>query len=153
VRTAGPIWLSPGYENGAFYHSHCHTQRFHRDALERSKAHPLQAADTPLGGDVEPHQSDADPPAAVCPVCQQPATIADHAPGATWILVEGCPCGGFVVAANTLEWRLPALTAPQRAELSETIRGFRAMSREAWLTTADGGISGQLVLRPKRADG
>jgi hypothetical protein len=66
--------------------------------------------------------------------------------------VEGCRCGGFAVAAETLEWRLPALTAAQRAELSEAIRGFRAMSREAWLTTADGEISGRLVLRPKRAD-
>jgi hypothetical protein len=78
--------------------------------------------------------------------------VSDHAPGTRWITVEGCQRGGFAVAADTLEWRLPALTAGQRAELSETIRGFRAMAREAWLTTADGGISGQLVFRPKQAD-
>jgi hypothetical protein len=71
--------------------------------------------------------------------------------GGTWVMVEGCRCGGFAVAGDTLEWRLPALTAAQRAELSDTIRGFRAMSREAWLT-ADGGISGRLVLHPKPVD-
>jgi len=51
------------------------------------------------------------------------------------------------VARETLEWRLATLGPAERAELAATILGFRAMGREAWVTTADGtGISGRLVI-------
>jgi hypothetical protein len=73
--------------------------------------------------------------------------LGRHALHRGWIRVDGCRCGGFFVAADVLEWRLPRLTTGERAELSATIQGLRAMGRAAWLSTADGAISGRLVIR------
>jgi hypothetical protein len=78
--------------------------------------------------------------------------MVDWRPTLSWLVIEDCSCGGFFVAADALEWRLPRLTTAARAELSSTIQGFRAMDREAWLTTADGGISGRLVIHTERPD-
>ena len=85
-----------------------------------------------------------------CPLCAQRATLIDGDPTGDWRRVDGCLCGGFFVAADCLEWRLPRLGTEERALLSVAIRGFGAMGRDAWLTTADGGISGRLVIRVKR---
>jgi hypothetical protein len=87
-----------------------------------------------------------------CPVCEQPATLTPINGCSTggWCRVDGCLCGGFFVAADTREWRLPRLSPEERAELSVTIQGFGAMGRDAWLSTPDGGISGRLVIRVKR---
>jgi hypothetical protein len=85
-----------------------------------------------------------------CPVCEQPATLVEGRDTGGWCRVDGCRCGGFFVAADTVEWRLPRLSTEERAELSVTIQGFGAMGREAWLSTSDGRISGRLVVRVKR---
>jgi len=44
-----------------------------------------------------------------CPVCEQRATLIDGDPAGDWCRVDGCLCGGFFVAADCLEWRLPRL--------------------------------------------
>jgi len=85
-----------------------------------------------------------------CPVCDQPATLIDGDPTGDWCRVGGCRCEGFFVATDCLEWRLPRLSPDERVELSMTIQGFGAMGRDAWLSTADGIMSGRLVIRTKR---
>jgi hypothetical protein len=78
--------------------------------------------------------------------------VANWGPGVVWLVIDGCPCGGFSVATDALEWRLPRLTPVQRMELAATIQGVRAMGRAVWLTTAGGGISGRLVVRTERPE-
>jgi hypothetical protein len=83
-----------------------------------------------------------------CPICQESATVVRDVTDAASYVVEGCACGGYVVAADVLEWRLSRLTAAERAELVVTLQGFRAMGRGARLSTGDErGISGRLVIR------
>jgi hypothetical protein len=91
---------------------------------------------------------------STCPICRESATVVRGIADAAWYAVDGCACAGYVVAADALEWRLPRLTAAERAELVATLQGFRAMGRDAWLSTGDGSISGRLVIRtqsPRRA--
>jgi hypothetical protein len=146
------------YDRAEFYHVYCRSRQLQLEALEqvnRPEATHAGAArlieGTTRRSESAP-QADRPPEAGSCPVCRQPATVVDSRPSASWLVVEGCPCGGFFVAAEILEWRLPRLTTAGRMELSATIQGFRAMGREAWLMTADEGISGRLVIRIERPD-
>jgi hypothetical protein len=144
------------YEGGDFYHASCRGRQRQLEALEhvnRTEATPSEAARL-VNEPTPPRRRHADPPAelSACPVCQQPAMVADWGPGVIWLVVEGCPCGGFSVATEALEWRLPHLSPPQRVELAATIQGVRAMGRAVWLTTAVGGISGRLVVRTERPE-
>jgi hypothetical protein len=139
------------HDGGAFYHAYCRTRQLQRAALEQFRhAAPAQADAPPLietttqpTGDVRP--SDGPAQRRGCPVCSQLATVTDWGP--TWLVIDGCRCSRFFVARETLEWRLARLGPAERAELAATILGFRAMGREAWVTTSDGtGISGRLVI-------
>jgi hypothetical protein len=88
------------------------------------------------------------PAMSTCPICLESATVVRDAAEAASYVVDGCACGGYVVAADVLEWRLSRLTAAERAELVATLQGFRAMGRDARLSTGDErGISGRLVIR------
>lgn len=87
-----------------------------------------------------------------CPICDHPATVTDWRPRLDWVAVEDCPCGGFFVWARLLEWRLPRLSPTARLELAADIPRFRAMNSEAWLTTADGGVFGPVVILTQRPD-
>jgi hypothetical protein len=88
----------------------------------------------------------------VCPLCRGPAIVTDWRPGADWVAVEGCPCGGFFVLARVVEQRLPSLSMVDRPGLVRRIRAYRAAGREVWLTTADGDVEGPLVIRTARPD-
>jgi hypothetical protein len=87
-----------------------------------------------------------------CPVCTGAATVTDWRPRLEWVVVEGCACGGFSVWAPLLEDRLRRLSPAERADLAATIQGFRAMNHEAWVTSADGGIFGRLVILTRRPE-
>jgi hypothetical protein len=78
--------------------------------------------------------------------------VTDWGPRLDWIVIEGCSCGGFFVWARLLEWRLPRLGRTERSDLVASIQGFRAMGQEPWVTTADGGIFGRLVILTERPD-
>jgi hypothetical protein len=87
-----------------------------------------------------------------CPLCGEWAIHVDWWPTADWIVVEGCACGGFFVAAHLVRARLPDLPAANREALAESVQKFRAMGEEAWCTTTDGRASGPLVIRTERPD-
>jgi hypothetical protein len=89
---------------------------------------------------------------SACPLCAHPATITDWRPGAEWIAVEDCPCAGFFVWAPLLAERVRRLTGRQRQHHAHSIRAFRAIGHEAWLTTFDGTVTGPLVIRTERPD-
>jgi hypothetical protein len=86
-----------------------------------------------------------------CPVCTHSATVTDWRPRLDWLVVEGCPCGGFFVWAPLIDG-LRRLSAAERSDLAATIQGFRAMNHEPWLTSADGGIFGRPVILTERPD-
>jgi hypothetical protein len=132
------------YEEGVFYHVSCRNRQRDREVLDSVKPAPGWDA-----RDTEPVSTKAENSTDVsrCPVCEQPATLVN---GGGWFRVEGCPCGRFSVTADVLEWRLPRLTSAGRAELAVTIQGFRAMGRDAWLSTASRDISGRIVVRGGR---
>jgi hypothetical protein len=138
------------YERGEFYHAYCRSRQLARAALHENDGGKAPQAGVAgvRGGDDTP-SSDGRAPRE-CPICQQAAIVLDGFAGMGWYAVDGCGCGGFFVAAETLEWRLPRLTTPERADLVTTIQGFRAMGRDAWLSTADGSLSGRLVVRVER---
>jgi hypothetical protein len=139
------------YVQGEFYHAYCHHRQLERAALQQYDGGGIRQADV---GDARARAGTPPSPrpaaAQACPICQQAATIVGGVAGIGWYAVEGCACGGFFVAAEALDWRLPRLTTAERAELVATIQGFHAMGRDAWLKTADGNISGRLVIRCER---
>jgi hypothetical protein len=57
-------------------------------------------------------------------------------PGLDWVVVEGCPCGGYFVEGRVFTERLPHMTVVDRETLVLRIRSFRAQRVEAWLTTS-----------------
>jgi hypothetical protein len=139
------------HDGGAFYHAYCRTRQLQFAALEQFRyAAPVQADAAPrIETTTQPpgggRPSDGLAERRGCPVCSQLATVTDWGP--TWLVIDGCRCARFFVARETLEWRLARLGPAERAELAATILGFRAMGREAWVTTADEtGIGGRLVI-------
>jgi CheY-like chemotaxis protein len=89
---------------------------------------------------------------ATCPLCAHPATLTDWRPGLDWIAVEDCPCQGFFIWGPLLTARVPRLPASDRQDISDRLRAFRAGGDEAWLATADGTVTGLLVVRSQRPD-
>jgi hypothetical protein len=148
--------VAPGtirlYEGGEFFHASCRSVQITRAALRQHGAgDPTVNMAGATGGSPESEQ-----PAILsqCPICHESATVVRGIADAAWYAVDGCACAGYVVAADALEWRLSRLTAAERAELVATLQGFRAMGRDAWLSTGDGSISGRLVIRtqsPRRS--
>jgi hypothetical protein len=86
---------------------------------------------------------------ALC-VCARAATIADWSPAQDWLTVEGCTCGGFFVWKGVWEFRIPNLTEGERQDLAVRVRSVRAKDREAWISTADGTLTGPLVIQADR---
>jgi len=78
-------------------------------------------------------------PTEACPLCGSPATIVDWRPSVDWVVVEDCPCNGFLIRASLLDARLTTLPDEERQELGRRVREFRAAGLEAWCTTSDGG--------------
>jgi hypothetical protein len=142
------------YEGGEFFHASCRSLQIARAALRQYGAgddSPTVEAMGTMGGSPESAW-----PAILsrCPICQESATVVRDVADAASYAVDGCACGGYVVAAEVLEWRLSRLTAAERGELVATLQGFRAMGRDVWLSTGDGSISGRLVIRtqsPRRS--
>jgi hypothetical protein len=87
-----------------------------------------------------------------CPICNHAASVTDWRPRLDWVAVEDCPCGGFFVWARLLELRLPRLSPTERVALAADIPRFRAMNKEAWLTTANEGVFGPVVILTQRPD-
>ena len=141
------------YERGEFFHASCRSLQITREAL--------QHRDTDNGGPTVDASGTGGSPVSerpdilsTCPICRESASVVRAIADAAWYAVDGCACAGYVVAADVLEWRLSRLTAAERAELVATLQGFRAMGRDAWLSTGDGSISGRLVIRtqsPRRS--
>ena len=142
------------YEGGEFFHASCRSRQMTRAALQRHDAGdggPTVDASGTTGGSPE---SERPAILSTCPICHESATVVRGLADAAWYAVDGCACAGYVVAADVLEWRLSRLTAAERADLVATLQGFRAMGRDAWLSTGDGSISGRLVIRtqsPRRS--
>jgi hypothetical protein len=135
------------YEGGAFFHASCRSLQITRAALQQHDAGdggPTADAIDTMGDSPE---SERRAILSTCPICHESATVVRGIADAAWYAVDGCACAGYIVAAEVLEWRLSRLTAAERAELVATLQGFRAMGRDAWLNTADGSISGRLVIR------
>ena len=147
--TPGTIRL---YEGGEFFHASCRSVQITRAALRQHGAgDPTVNMSGATGGLPESEQSAI---LSTCPLCHESATVVRGLADTAWYAVDGCACAGYVVAADALEWRLSRLTAAERAELVATLQGFRAMGRDAWLSTGDGSISGRLVIRtqsPRRS--
>ena len=145
-------------EDGAFYHVYCRSQQLRLQALEQvDRAQVAHARAASLTEEATRRRERATVPdgpgaAGLCPVCQEPARVIDWRPGADWLAIDGCPCRGFFVTGAALDGRLPSLTPLEREELAARIQGFRAMDREAWLTTADGARDGRLVILIERPD-
>jgi hypothetical protein len=85
-----------------------------------------------------------------CLVCQAPATIADWTPIQEWLSVEDCSCGGFFITKALWSARLVGMRAPEREELAERIRTWRARGDEAWVTAAGNRVTGPLVIASVR---
>jgi hypothetical protein len=135
------------YESGAFVHASCRNRHITRAALQQYGAGEdgptVEASGTTTGSP----ESEA-PAMRTCPICQASATVVRDVADAASYAVDGCACGGYVVAAEVLEWRLSRLTAAERAELVTTLQGFWAMGRRAWLSTGDErSMSGRLIIR------
>jgi hypothetical protein len=136
------------YERGEFYHAYCRSRQLERAALEQNA--DGQVPQTGDGAHEGTPPSDPSAAPSMCPICQQASTVVHGRAGVGWYAVDGCACGGFFVAADTLKCRLPRLTTAERADLVATIQGFHAMGRNTWLTTANGGIAGRLVIGIER---
>jgi hypothetical protein len=85
-----------------------------------------------------------------CLLCREPASVTDWEPVAAWFAVEGCACGDFFVGSILWNRRLGPLSDIERKDVLARIQAARASGREAWLTTADGRIDGQLVVLTAR---
>jgi hypothetical protein len=85
-----------------------------------------------------------------CLVCGQPARLSDWGELPTWLVVDGCRCGGFRVWKPIWEVRLALLQEGERQELGARLRAVRAHGAEAWLTTADRRLHGPLVISAER---
>ena len=81
-----------------------------------------------------------------CVLCGGAATVTDWAPVATWLAVEGCQCGGFLVWTPVWDSRLTDMSDMERQDLSERIRAARARGSEAWVGSTDGQVTGPLVI-------
>jgi hypothetical protein len=62
----------------------------------------------------------------VCVLCRHPVTITDWEPIATWLAVEGCPCGDFLVWTPLWGGRLATLPDMERQDLLARIQAARA---------------------------
>jgi len=135
-------------ERGEFFHASCRSLQIARVALQQYGAGDDGPTDEAIGTTEGSPDSEWPAILSTCPICQESATVVRDVTDAASYAVDGCACGGYVVAAEVLEWRLSRLTAAERAELVATLQGFRAMGRDAWLSTGDGrSISGRLVIR------
>jgi len=93
-----------------------------------------------------------------CPVCEQPARVIDEPTLPDWLCFDGCDCGAFRVWADLVATaRLKAMSPGDRQQIQARVRQLRGRQREAWLFTADGRLSGPLVVssevglrRPRR---
>lgn len=85
-----------------------------------------------------------------CALCREPADVTDWEPVASWLAVEGCQCGGFLVWTPLWTIRLPTLPDLERKRLAQRVQAARGQRAEAWLTTADGQVDGPLVVAHAR---
>jgi hypothetical protein len=90
--------------------------------------------------------------AAPRPLCGESAMLVDWRPSLDWIVVEGCPCGGFYVAGSLIRARRLGFPAESREALADAVLKFRAIGHEAWCTTTEGRENGPLVVRTERPD-
>jgi hypothetical protein len=84
-----------------------------------------------------------------CALCRHVVTIADG-PFLDWLIIEGCPCGGYFVWKAVWEFRLPHMTDVERQNLTFRVRSPRVKNREAWIYTADGTVYSPLVVESER---
>ena len=151
------------FEHGELFHLACRARAVHRRALDLVEdARTAKARAATLMADLERRRqaqrrmvlpSRTRSRAGPCPVCGEAARHTDWRPRLPWVAIERCPCGGFFVEAVVLEWRLPALGARERRELSASIRGHRARRQEVWLTVdpdVSSGSTGRLTIRTRR---
>ena len=82
-----------------------------------------------------------------CPVCEQPARVIDEPTLPDWLRFDGCDCGAFRVWADLVATaRLKAMSLGDRQQIQARVRQLRGRQREAWLFTANGRLSGLLVV-------
>ena len=88
-----------------------------------------------------------------CPLCEEPARVVDWPSRVEWLMIEGCPCGGFAVWADLVATRrLKHLPPEERGRLQARVRNLRALNQDAWLVTADGQMDGPLIVLAERTD-
>jgi hypothetical protein len=88
-----------------------------------------------------------------CPLCEEPARVVDGLAPVEWLMIEGCPCGGFGAWADLVSARrLKYLHPVERGRLQARVRNLRALNQAAWLVTADGQLDGPLVVLAERTD-
>ena len=88
-----------------------------------------------------------------CALCTDAATITNWSPIREWLTVEGCSCRGFFVWTGVWYLRLPKMSEADRGSLAGQVRDWRASGREAWISTADGTLTGRLVVFSERPAG
>jgi hypothetical protein len=142
-------------EDGALFHVRCRSRSFELAAMEgRERAASAQEGAGRRVGDIAKRRASLawTLQKLTCPLCRQVASVTDWRPGLDWLVVEGCGCGDFFVAAAIYDHRLPSLSDADRRDLAARIRWFRAKGCEAWCTTADGTAAGTLQIRDERPD-
>jgi hypothetical protein len=88
-----------------------------------------------------------------CPLCEEPARVVDWPARDEWLMIEGCPCGGFGAWADLVAARrLKCLHPEERGRLQARVRNLRALNQAAWLVTADGRLDGPLVVLAERTE-
>jgi hypothetical protein len=141
------------FEQGELLHVRCQSRELQLAAMqciERAEHLESQAAALVEAGTHRPAAL-APRSAGTCPLCEHAATITDWRPThLDWLVVEGCPCGGFFVSAALFEHRLPRLSEAERQTLAARVRWFRAKGVEAWCTTPNGSVDGPLDIRERR---
>jgi hypothetical protein len=147
-------------EHGDWFHVGCHNRAVQLRSLEAvDRATRARERATILVEDAQRRQTarqlrltPTGPPPDACPLCVHATTTIDWRPHTDWIAVEGCPCKGFFVWAPLLSVRVHQLTAWDRHDVAKRIRALRASGFEAWVATADGTVTGPLVVRTYQPD-
>jgi hypothetical protein len=138
-------------EHGELLHVRCRSRILEEEAMEtaaRAEAAQDRSARLMLQNLRLRRVRPQDP----CPVCGQPAAVLDWRPAMPWLAFDGCSCGGFFVWSALLDSRLPGLSEEERGQLTAHIRLLRRTNTEAWLTTRDGTVSGEMHVRDHRPD-
>jgi hypothetical protein len=148
------------FENSEWFHVKCRRRGRHRKSSEA--VDPAGTVSQRPGGPVDQamrHESShppsiqqaSGPAVAVCPLCTSPAIVTDWRPVAPWIVIEGCPCSGFFLWAPLME-HMPTVPLRDRHVLMGGIQRYRRLGYQAWCATADGKVTGSVVIHAVRPD-